>query len=109
MTDPVTEKNLSKYNIQYALRLYDSDTINNVVPVYTDGEVYQFTQSGNGTVSTYTFDAASMLLIGIRQENSETDSKGRTMTVSLDYVFTYNQFDTLTVPAEVIATAKPMP
>ena len=109
LTDPVTEKNLSKYNIQYALRLYDSDTINNVVPVYTDGEVYQFTQSGNGTVSTYTFDAASMLLIGIRQENSETDSKGRTMTVSLDYVFTYNQFDTLTVPAEVIATAKPMP
>ena len=66
-------------------------------------------RSGNGTVSTYTFDAASMLLIGIRQENSETDSKGRTMTVSLDYVFTYNQFDTLTVPAEVIATAKPMP
>ena len=37
LTDPVTEKNLSKYNIQYALRLYDSDTINNVVPVYTDG------------------------------------------------------------------------
>lgn len=77
------------------------------IPVYTDGVVYQFTeQASKGSSSlVYTFDAASLLLISIHAEFPGTPANNINR---MEYVITYNMYDNLAVPAEIVSAAIPV-
>ena len=80
--------------------------------VYTDGEVFQFTEilAGNKYPTVFTFDAVTMLPVGLRLEMpAEADSSGLVQTGTIEMVISdFGMYDTLTVPPEVVASAVPL-
>lgn len=104
---PVTQKGVTSFSMPDSFSLLKKNSGQAAIPVYTDGVVYQFTeQASKGSSSlVYTFDAASLLLISIHAEFPGTPANNINR---MEYVITYNMYDNLAVPAEIVSAAIPV-